>query len=199
MNKLMSSIMPKYSTLCGVVKEIDLDIYVVTNSDISLKAKKAISCLIEPKMGDKVVLFMDDKEIYITTVLETKENATLEIVAKNDINIRSKNGDITLNAEQSINSFAQKANIVIEEVSVLSAIATLKADTISVIASVYQGLIDSVTLRYKTLNKSVDGHEEHQSISSRRVIKGSDIHQVDESITIAKGQVKIDAQQINMG
>jgi hypothetical protein len=45
----------------------------------------------------------------------------------------------------------------------------------------------------------VDGHVENQMKSSRRIVKGSDIHQVQESITISKGEIKIDAPQINMG
>ncbi len=198
MNKLMSSVIPQNTIINGVVTKIEEDIFSVLNNGILLTAKKAFSCLVEPLVDDKVSLSVDGEDIYIIAILERKENLSVDIVVKNGINIIAEDGDITLNTEQSINSFASKANIVISEVSFLSKIVALKSEAINTIASTYQGFIDSVTLRHKSLNKFVDGHEEHQSISSRRVIKGSDIHQVEESVTLVKGQMKIDASLINM-
>ena len=198
MNKLMSSLLPKNSMINGVVQKMDLEVFLVSINGVSLKAKKAFSCLVEPMVDDKVSLSMDGKEIYIVAILERQKDIGVDIVAKNGISITAKDGDITLNAEQSINSFSQKANVAISEVSFLSSIVTLKSKTINIITDVYQGFMDNVTLRHKSLSKFVDGHEEHQSLSSRRVIKGSDIHQVEESITTVDGQMKIDAKLINM-
>ena len=198
MNKLMSSVVPKNSMIKGTVQKIELDVLTVVSNGVPLRAKKAFSCLVEPLVNDKVSLFIDSEDVYITAILERKENSVLEIVAENGISLIAKDGDITLNTEQSINSFSQKANVVISEVSFLSTVVTLKSKTMNIITDVYQGLMDNVTLRHKSLNKFVDGHEEHQSLSSRRVIKGSDIHQVEESITTVDGQMKIDAKLINI-
>jgi len=198
MNKLMSSVVPKNSMIKGTVQKIELDVLTVVSNGVPLRAKKAFSCLVEPLVNDKVSLFIDTEDVYITAILERKENSVLEIVAENGISLIAKDGDITLNTEQSINSFSQKANVVISEVSFLSTVVTLKSKTMNIITDVYQGLMDNVTLRHKSLNKFVDGHEEHQSLSSRRVIKGSDIHQVEESITTVDGQMKIDAKLINI-
>ena len=51
----------------------------------------------------------------------------------------------------------------------------------------------------RVLQRHVSGHEELQCNSSRKIVKESDLYNVNESITIAGGQVKIDADQINMG
>jgi len=198
MNKLMATVLTQNSIISARVQRVEDDCFVVVNDNISLKAKKAFSCLVEPLLQDRVMLCMDGEDVYITDILERKKNFGVDIVAKNGINIIAKDGDITLNTQHSINSFAQKANVVISEVSFLAKVVTMKSKAINIVASAYQGFIDSVILRHKSLDKFVDGHEEHQSISSRRVIKGSDIHQVQESITLVKGQMKIDAQQINM-
>jgi len=198
-NKLMASVFARNSTINAVVQTIEMDSFVVANKDISLRAKKAFSCLVEPQIDDKVLVCIDNDAVYITAILERQGSASVDIVAKNGVNIIVDDGDITLNAQHSINSFASHANIVISEVSFLTKIATVKSQAISLISSTYQGFIDSVVLRHKSLDKFVDGHEEHQSTSSRRIIKGSDIHQVEESITLVKGQMKIDASQINMG
>ena len=199
MNKLMSSVITKNSSINGVVQKKELDFFIVTNNGISLKAKKAFSCLVEPMIDDKVSLYIDGEKVYITFILERESHLGVDIVSKHGINIIAEDGDITLNTQKNINSFADKANIVISEVSFLTTIATLKSKTINIIADTYNGVMDSMTLRHKTLNKFVDGHEEHQSKSSRRIIKGSDIYHVEESITIVKGQMKIDASLVNTG
>jgi hypothetical protein len=199
MNKLMSSVLPINSTTNAIVQKIEQDSYVVMINGISQRAKKAFSCLVEPMLGDKVMLSRDDENLYIIHILERKEGLGLDIVSKYGINIKAKDGDITLDTQKTINGFAEKANIVISEVSFLSKLATFKSKSINIIASTYNGVIDSINLRHKTLHKFVDGHEEHQSLSSRRVIKGSDIHHVEESITIVEGQMKIDASLVNIG
>jgi len=199
MNKLMASILEQNSMLHGVVKDVDGDTYVIVSKEITLKAKKAFSCLLTPVLKDKVLVSVSHESVYITAILERDEESTLDIVAKGGINIVSQEGDITFNAEESLNAFASKSNVVISEVSFLSNITNIKAQTINVISSIYQGFIDKVSLRYKSVDKIVEGHEENQSLSSRRIVKGTDIHQVQESITSVKGQMKVDASIINMG
>ena len=198
MNSLMSSVMPQNSIVNARVKEINQKSITVQNKQVSLQAKKATSCLIEPHIGDKVLLCIDGEDVYILAILEQATDAPLEIVTEQSLSIQSNSGDITLNAQESLNAFAQNATVVISKVSLLSKVVTLKSKAINTIATTYQGFIESVTTRHKNLITSVESHEEHQSGSSRRVISGSDIHQVQESITTAQGQVKIDAAQINI-
>jgi len=189
MNKIMSSIISGTQLITASVEKVEDGCYTIKNNQISLKAKKAISCMVEPALGDKVMACEDGEDVYIVSVLESLGLSVVNITAD----------DINLNAQNSINSFAQKANIVIPQMSVLTKLLSLKSQTISAVSCVYNGIIDSLTLKNKDVHHMVDGHMENQMGSSRRVVKGSDIHQVQESITISKGQIKIDAQQINMG
>jgi len=189
MNKMMSSILMGTQPITAKIENIEDGCYTLKNNQVSLKAKKALSCMMEPSIGDKVMACQYDEEIYIVAILETITSTTLNITAD----------DINLNAQNSINSFAQKANIVISEVSFLTKIVSLKAQAINLVSSTYNGIIDTFTLKSKNIHQIVDGHMEQQMRSSRRVVKGSDIHQVEESVTISEGQIKVDAQQINMG
>ncbi|MEA3492240.1 MAG: DUF3540 domain-containing protein [Campylobacterota bacterium] len=198
MNSLMSSVMPQNSIVNARVKERNQESIVVQNKQVSLQAKKATSCLVEPNIGDKVLLCIDGEDVYIIAILEQATDAPLEIVTEQSLSIQSSSGDITLNAQESLNAFAQNATMVIPKVSLLAKVVTLKSKALNTIATSYQGFIERVTSRHKTLITSVESHEEHQSGSSRRVVNGSDIHQVQESITTAEGQVKIDAAQINI-
>jgi uncharacterized protein DUF3540 len=183
---------------CATVTSVDSDSFIVSNEYASFKAKKGVSCLVEPKISDEVLLYKADEEnIYITDILARHDSAPVEIIAKDGISIKAQN--ITLNANESLNSFAYEANIVISKVSFLTKIATLKSETLNVIASMYQGAIDNIHMKSESVTRHVNGHEELQCNSSRKIVKESDVYNVNDSITIAGGQVKIDADQINMG
>jgi protease II len=189
MNKIMSSLFTTTQLITAKIEEIENDYYILKNDQLSLKAKKAVSCMFEPSIGDKVMACQYDEDIYIVSLLESINPTTVNIMAY----------DINLNAQNSINFFSQKATVVIDKVNFLTKLLSLKSQTITLISSTYSAIVDTLTLKNKSLHHVVDGHVENQMKSSRRIVKGSDIHQVQESITISKGEIKIDAPQINMG
>jgi len=207
MTKIISNTMYG-NKFCATITATESDSFIVSNEYATFKAKKALSCLIEPKIYDTVILYKkDETNIYITDVLERAGSSVIEIIAKDGLNIKTQNGDlnllsdtnISLNASESLNGFADEANIVIAQVSFLAKIVSFKSKTLNVIASAYQGAIDNFHMKSQSVTRHVDGHEELQCNSSRKIVKESDIYNVNESIIVAKGQVKIDADQINMG
>jgi len=197
MTKVMTNLMygDKFS---ATITSVNADEFIVSSGNAIFRAKKALSCLAEPKISDKVLLYkIDEEEIFITDILERYNSASVEIIAKESINIKAQN--ITLNANESLNTFADKANVVISKVSFLTKIASLKSETLNIISSMYQGVIDHLHMKNESTTRHVSGHEELQCNSSRKIVKESDVYNVKESITTADGQVKIDASQINMG
>jgi hypothetical protein len=135
------------------------------------------------------------------------ERAPIEIIAQDGLSIQTKDADlnlssrhnITLNASRSLDAYAEKANVIVSKVRFLTRLVVFKSETLKVITSLYHGAIDNFHLKSKRVTRYVSGHEELQCNSSRKIVKESDIYSVKESITIAEGQVKIDAEQINMG
>lgn len=207
MTKMMRNTMYGQKNRATVIA-IASDVFTVSTPEGSFKALKAFSCLVEPKISDEVVIYRDDEQnVYITDILIRHDNRHIEIVAKDGLSIKTEDANldlssrrsITLNAAQSLDAFAEKANVVISKVSFLTRLVAFKSERLKVITSMYQGTIDHFHLKCDSLTKHVSGHEELQCDSSRKVVKGSDIYSVKESITIAEGQVKIDADQINMG
>lgn len=207
MTKIISNSMygDKFS---ATITSIDSGDFIVSNEYASFKAKKALSCLVEPKNSDIVLLYkVDEENIFITDILARNESSYLEIIATDGMSIKTQSGDlnlssdtnITINANESLNTFADEANIVISKVSFLTKISTLKSETLNIIASMYQGAFDHFHMKSESVTKHVSGHEELQCNSSRKIVNESDIYNVKDSILIANGQVKIDADQINMG
>lgn len=206
-SSLLESLKPLKSTYSATIQSVESDNCIVAIGDILLSAKKATSCLIEPKEEDKVAVYFDGFDIYITNILERKEQSPLEIIAKNGLDISTMQGDLKLssdanmhiNSKDTLYAFSQSANIVISKVSFLADIANFTSKTLNLISSTYKGIIDSFSMQNKSLTHYTDGHEEHHCNSSRKIVKDSDIKQVKNSILIAEEQAKIDAQQINMG
>ncbi|MBL0709111.1 MAG: DUF3540 domain-containing protein [Sulfurimonas sp.] len=188
------------------VTQVLSDGFICINNANSYEVKKAFSCLVEPCLGDTVLLFKDHDSIFITDILVRKDSSGVEIIA-DSITILSKDGninlssdnDITIQAKENINSFATKASVVISELSLLSKIVVLKSDIFTSVVSSYQAIIEHLHLKNKSVVQQVEEHLELQCASSRKIVLDSDIYNVKEQITIAEGQVKIDAQQINMG
>ena len=207
MTKMMNNTMYGQKN-CATVTAIVTDGFIVSTEGADFTARKAFSCLVEPKISDDVLIYRDDQQnLYITDILHRPEPSVIEILAKDGLNIKTENADlnlsskqnIRLNAARSLDAFSEKANVVISKVHFLTQRVTFKSETLKVITSLYQGVIDNFNLKSKSVTRYVDGHEELQCTSSRKIVKGSDIYSVKESITIAEGQVKIDAEQINMG
>ncbi|MEA1916609.1 MAG: DUF3540 domain-containing protein, partial [Campylobacterota bacterium] len=110
-------------------------------NETTCSAQKALTCLITPQIGDEVLLFnTDGNTIFITDILKRSLPSTLEIDTQSAIAINANS--ITLNAQNSIYSFADEANVVISKVSFLTKVATFKAATLNVISTMYQGAIE---------------------------------------------------------
>jgi len=190
MNKMMSSILETTQIITAKIVKIEKNHYMLKSGHIHFKAKKAISCMVEPSIGDKVmVCHYDGEGDYIVAVLESEVETTVNIAPDH----------IYLNAQQTISTFAQKANVVISEVGFLTTFLSVKSQAVTLVSATYSSIIERLTLKNKDIHQVVDGHMEQQMKSSRRVVKGCDIHQSEESITLCKGEMKIDAKQINMG
>ncbi|NOQ30567.1 MAG: DUF3540 domain-containing protein [Helicobacteraceae bacterium] len=182
----------------AIVTALENGQYSCLYNETAYTAQKALTCLITPQVGDKVILFKtDESNIFITDILDRTLPSTLEIDTQSAISINAHS--ITLNAQNSINSFANEANVVISKVSFLTKVATLKANTLNVISTMYQGAIDHFNMKNESVTQNINGHQELQCNSSRKITKESDIYYTKDSILVADGQVKIDADQINMG
>ncbi len=176
---------------------VSQDVFVCQNDNKTYKAKKAFSCLVKPQKNDTVLLYQDDESLYITDILQRKESTHIDIVASS-IRLVSES-DITLEAKRGINGFAKEAKVVISEVSFLSQLLTMQSEIYNSVVTTFQGFIENLSMKNRSVTQQVEEHIELQCGSSRKVVKGSDIYSVKEQVTIADGQIKIDADQINMG
>ncbi len=163
----------------------------------SYRAEKAFSCLVMPQVGDTVLLFRDEETTYITEILKREKLQHVEI-AVSSISISSEE-EMRFEAGSAINTFAPEANVVISEVSVLSRVLHLRSELFNSVVNTVQAFVTHLHMKNSSVTQQVEEHVEMQCGSSRKVVKGSDIYNIKDQITIAEGQVKIDAQQINMG
>src|SRR6185503_3484680 len=112
------------------------------------RAKRAVSCLLEPEVGDTVALLTTQAGVcYVTAVLEREAGATGRIVVDGDLEIQLPAGQFTVAAQESVNLLAAKevsvvagalrvnareGNLVIERLALLGSIASAELEKIKV-------------------------------------------------------------------
>ena len=175
----------------------EVSYFLCSDDNGTFRAQKAFGCLVVPQIGDTVLLYRDDETTYITDILRREAAQHIEIVAE-QLKIRSEN-ELRLEAEEEISVYTPNATAVISKVTLLSKVMTLHSELLNTVVNTAQSFVEHLHMKNSSVTQQVDEHMELQCHSSRKVVTSSDIYSVKEQITTAEGQVKIDADQINMG
>jgi hypothetical protein len=106
----------------GTVIRVEGSTFVVAAEGRERRARRATSCLLEPAVGDLVLLAtLPHGQSYVLAVLEREEGAPASLVSEGDLHIKVKRGDLGLAAEGGVRVCAGK------EASVVSAAVQLRA------------------------------------------------------------------------
>ncbi|MBF0469874.1 MAG: DUF3540 domain-containing protein [Gammaproteobacteria bacterium] len=169
-------------------------------------ATVATSCLVQPIVGDKVLLWQDSEECFIIQILKRESNhVTTEISCHGPLSIKS-DAQLNLSAADEIGLQSQQIHLCSHreqhvanhflftgrEAKVFLSRIDLSAERVVCrIKSLMQSLVDSVRtvkrLESVTASKLIQRASELFSVDSRRVLIG------------AKKEVRIDGEKIHMG
>ncbi len=173
-NKYMSPAEVKASELIAELESgVCLD-------DGGTTCKRAVSCLINPKVGDKVMTFSSDGVAWVCAVLERRETSTLSIdVGDASLVVSAAGIDIASSRGMILSSF--------KDIEINSWTGDFYVACLSMFEVVRDNMV--TTARHviqKSLNVSVTVEESMIMQSENHIINaGSDLH--------------IDAKRINMG
>lgn len=162
-------------------------------------ATKALSCLVHPSIGDKVRLFFDEKEIYITDILSSKNLITIQ--AKEitfdveNINFKSKVFDINV---QYIHSKVSLFNAFIKKIDLCSLFTKFASTDIQITAQTKKEFTQFRVNHYETLDTKVSAIEKKEVNIVKKNIN-IEHKNVGSMFTKATGQIKLDAENINLG
>lgn len=188
----------KFSNIAIIVDKKD-NHYICQSNCMVKKAKVAASCLIDPKIGDKVNVIIDKSDVYILHVLESNSSLNLE-VDKLDLKIEELNMDVkTLNLDiVSVNSKINSLKSFINNLDIFSNIVNFTSNTLKTISTKKHDVVKDRINEYETLNNTVNILEKKKSNITREEIT-VEHKNVKSSFTKASQQIKFDAKNINLG
>jgi hypothetical protein len=198
----------------GVVTEVGDHLVVHTDAAV-YKARRATSCLLEPLVGDKVLLVTDmENGDYVLAVLERDAGRMSTLSLPGDAQIKLETGRLAVSARDGI-GMASAREIAMQSASLK--VEALKGDVtvhdLSLVGEAWRSCVD----RVKSVGRSFDSILErcHQRVArSYRVVDEMDQvkagqmdYQADTSLQMhakytlmtADELVKLDGEQIHLG
>lgn len=205
----------------GRVLGIEGRVVIIESGGRRYRAKRAISCLVDPLLGDLVIVAVGDHDGagHVLAVLERPEleagqtsQATLSV--EGDLTLRTTSGRVQIAAQEGVDIVtAKEAKVVAGSVSVSASQGSLMVEAMSVVGSVLKAEVDRVKVVGRALDHVFDRFTQRVKASYRTVeeldrLRAKNIDHVAEgtmkvhareAVVTADGLVKMDAEQIHLG
>ena len=174
-----------------------------------LRASRAVSCIVSPEVGDVVLVSLDDiGTCYILSILERAERSqgNTDLAFDGNVNIMVSGGSLSLASGEGLSLAsprfdldAKEATIRIDKTSFFGRLVENNIAKLKLLAESMDSIIKRTVERVKSSYRYVEEHEEIQSASTRMIVDGTLTMHTKNTMHIAEGHVKIDAEQIHLG
>jgi hypothetical protein len=182
--------------------------FIVTSDRGMIEASAAVSCLVTPHVGDVVLFSLDGSGAsYILSILERPERTQrgTELAFDGDLSIRVEGGRMSLASDEALSLSskdfelaAEKGRVMIDTASFFGRLVENNIERIKIVADAMDSIIRRAVQRFTSSYRYVEEHEEVQSASTRMIVDGTLTMHTKNTMHIAEGHVKIDAEQIHL-
>ena len=197
----------------GRIKLRDGDFFWVETFKGLHKARKSVSCLIEPLVFDEVLLSSNHHgNLYILSVLEREREVKSDIIFKGDVSVKVKNGDLDF-AAQKLDFKGDDIALDSKKLDLRSLCCKASINDFTFLGQVFRGNINAVKIVSKTVTSITErlirkARESYRWIEGLEQVKAGRIKYFAENSLFMKGKrsslmaekkVKIDAKKIHLG
>jgi hypothetical protein len=204
----------------GKVLDVDGRVLVVESNGRRYRAKRAISCLVEPSRGDLVLVAVgEDGTGHALAVLERPEGAPdspkeTTVAVEGDLLLKTQTGRVRIAAQEGIDLVTAKdakvvasgfsvsaatASIVVEAMSAVGGALKAEIDRVKVVGRALDHVFDRFTQRVKASYRTVEELDRLRAKNVDHVAEGTMKVHAREAVVTADGLVKMDAEQIHIG
>ncbi|MBN2515586.1 MAG: DUF3540 domain-containing protein [Deltaproteobacteria bacterium] len=203
----------KFDLFDGRVKIKDDNFFWVETSRGLHKAKKSVSCLLEPRISDEVLLLSHrNGKSYILSVLEREQDVQSDILFEGDVSVTVKNGDLGFTARK-LDLKGHDIVLDSKKLDLRSESGKASISDFTFLGRVFHGDIDAVKIVSKTVT-SITGRliqkarESYRWIENLEQIKVGRLRCIARESLYMKGKrsslmaetkVKIDGEKIHLG
>lgn len=197
-----------------VAEEAGASLSVRTDSGTYL-ARRAFSCLVEPMVGDVVLLSgLPDGTCYVLAVLKREADAPARLVADGDLEVRLPQGRFVVAAQEGVDLVsaqeisvtaggirvtATEGNVVMRQLHVLGSFVRAEFDKIKVLAESCDSAFDRLLQRMKRSYRFVEEHDQVRAAQIDYVAQNNATLRGGNTLVTAKDLVKVDGEQIHLG
>jgi len=183
------------------------------DSGSEYSAKCAVSCLLRPQAGDRVLVSGADGSPWILSIL-TREQDGIVIETKGPLTLRSNSSDVSLDAAGAVDLHGRRGlSIQTPAMEVRAATADVKTGSASWLGERFEGRFGAIRMVGKVLESVVDRFRQRARHSDRevsaldRVRSGHIDYQAEYNLSLtgdnvfgsARNLVSIDGEQIHLG
>ncbi len=198
----------------GRVVLADDRVFAVRTPSGSRQARRAVSCLVEPEVDDRVLVAVEGGSAWVLAVLERRAGAPLSLGAEGDVTFRLQNGAFAVAAQEGISlATAGDATVVAAGLHVDAAEGSMRVERMSYLGQFLRGEVERIQLVAGALDAFLERLVQKVKRSFRTVTEIDQLRagQIDytaeqnarihaeNAVVTAQKLVKIDGQQIHVG
>ncbi len=188
---------------------------IVRCDDGSLVADRAVSCLVEPRVRDRVlVASAGEREHYVLAVLRRTGDEGIDLSAPGDLRVKLANGRLDVEVEQGV-AITSRAEVAIasKELEVHGAVARFAVERLSVlgakleahlgdlraVAGGVDAVFERIVSRVKHSQRFVEETDRLDAGEIEMSATGTLSVAAHDAVVTAEQLVKIDGEQVHVG
>lgn len=205
---------PPTTHTSGFVSAVEGGRFTVRLEAVEVECAQAASCLLQPVVGDRVVVYQEGLEAWVLAVLERPTGTASDVVLEGDATVSSREGVVTLRGPKGVRlespeevrtvtarvrMLAERADLAIDRALLVGKTLHTQVSEVRAQASTLDLLVGHLASRVKSALRQVD---EVDVVRAGRIdYRAESIAQVEGKATVvhASEVVKVDGAQIQLG
>lgn len=199
----------------GTIESIDELGYRINTDTRQYPATRAFSCMVEPIVNDTVLFSIDSgMQCHILAIIERPDCTDTRLAFPGDVTLNAEQGQLQLNARQSISISSQqninlaseeytlianKALFGIESVTAIGSRLVSKISNVQTIADTVETVASNLLQKLKNSFRVIEGVDQTRSRDVITTVKNLYSMRSKQAAIIAKKDIKVDAERIHMG
>ena len=167
----------------------------------AVKARRAVSCLVEPIAGDSVLYAaLTEGECFVLAVLERAAPCETTLSVEGDLRVRLPSGRLSLAAQDGIALVSGKdVDVAAPELTVHAGAAKVGLDRLTYLGTLVESVIDRLFQRARHAHRQVEERDEVRAGTIDYGARENVTLRGENTLVTAEDLVKIDAKQIIVG
>ncbi len=198
----------------GVIYGKEEPFFLLQTSKQAFKVKKSFSCIMEPEIGDKVLLTSLEKEQYILAILDRPKPQSVRISFPEETKIETKEGSLTFISEGKVSLIASDAvemtspslTCVHQEGQLYcnqfeASFDTLRAQskTLTWFSETVESTVNRMMVRMKNCFRWVEGLDQKKTGTLLHIVRKTLCIRARHSFYSNEKDVKFNGERIHMG